>query len=84
MCRSYVSPQMPLFTNVDDLMTSWERLKTDAGSEAKAPTIQVGAECRNVSFTTSSFISGLFSAMAFVAYEVRRPPSCCAPLSVGP
>lgn len=33
--------QMPLFTNVDDLMTSWERLKTEAGSETKAPTIQV-------------------------------------------
>ena len=41
----YVMPQMPLFTNVDDLMTSWERLKTEAGSEAKSPTIQVCAEC---------------------------------------
>ena len=32
---------MPLFTNVDDLMTSWERLKTEAGSATKSPTIQV-------------------------------------------
>lgn len=34
--------QMPLFTNVDDLMTSWDRLETDAGSEPKSPTVQVG------------------------------------------
>ena len=34
--------QMPLFTNVDDLMTSWNRLETEADSEAKSPTIQVG------------------------------------------
>lgn len=54
VCAVYVMPhvmsQMPLFTNVDDLMTSWERLKTDAGSEAKSPTIQVGAECRVQNF----------------------------------
>lgn len=33
---------MPLFTNVDDLMTSWNRLESEADSEAKSPTIQVG------------------------------------------
>lgn len=33
---------MPLFTNVEDVMTSWERLKTEAGSTANGPTIQVG------------------------------------------
>lgn len=36
-----VCPQLPLFTNVDDLMTSWDRLETEGGSEAKSPTIQV-------------------------------------------
>ncbi|CAM9263098.1 unnamed protein product, partial [Hapterophycus canaliculatus] len=35
--------KMPLFTNVDDLMTSWERLKTEAGSETAAPKIQVSS-----------------------------------------
>ncbi|CAM9110481.1 unnamed protein product [Ascophyllum nodosum] len=35
--------KMPLFTNVDDLMTSWERLKTEAGSATKSPTIQVSS-----------------------------------------
>ncbi|CAN0063935.1 unnamed protein product, partial [Sphacelaria rigidula] len=32
----------PLFTNMDDLMTSWERLKTEAGSKSEAPVVQVG------------------------------------------
>ncbi|CAN0082411.1 unnamed protein product [Pylaiella littoralis] len=35
--------KMPLFTNVDDLMTSWNRLDTEAGSEAKSPKIQVSS-----------------------------------------
>eukprot|EP00903_Cladosiphon_okamuranus_P015333 g14164.t1 len=35
--------KMPLFTNVDDLMTSWDRLETEAGSEPKSPTIQVSS-----------------------------------------
>lgn len=33
---------MPLFTNVDDLMTSWNRLEKEAGADEKSPTIQVG------------------------------------------
>lgn len=49
------SVQMPLFTNVDDLMTSWERLKTEAGSETKAPTIQVRGRIR---FTRDRFEKG--------------------------
>ncbi|CBJ28322.1 conserved unknown protein [Ectocarpus siliculosus] len=35
--------KLPLFTNVDDLMTSWDRLETEGGSEAKSPTIQVSS-----------------------------------------
>lgn len=36
-----IMKQTPLFTNMDDLMTSWERLKTEAGSTSEAPVIQV-------------------------------------------
>ncbi|CAM9438188.1 unnamed protein product, partial [Ectocarpus fasciculatus] len=35
--------KQPLFTNVDDLMTSWDRLETEGGSEAQSPTIQVSS-----------------------------------------
>ena len=38
--RAIALRQLPLFTNVDDLMTSWDRLETEAGSEAKSPKIQ--------------------------------------------
>lgn len=27
---------------MDDLMTSWQRLKTEAGSKSEAPVVQVG------------------------------------------
>lgn len=51
--------QMPLFTNVDDLMTSWNRLETEADSEAKSPTIQVG---RCVSYIVFIQLASLSSA----------------------
>lgn len=74
LCTVCVMPQMPLFTNVDDLMTSWERLKTEAGSEAKSPTIQVGAECRSfvLTFTPRPSFRGCFLSWPLLHTECNH------------